>query len=146
MTYTDPTTCPDCPWERFTGDQQADQRDLAKHRHNRHGQPLPWASATPAPRSAAVDWRTQAIDALILLARSRATFTIFEVLEFGACEPPDPTHDWGRFTKDAKQLELIRKVGGTESKRPGTARSMTGLWTAGPAIVAGLKPSSERSA
>lgn len=139
-------TCPLCPeWEVDVIGPDAARRIEDKHKDRKHPE-LRAAAPSPSRSSTSRDsgaWRTQALDALAQLSATRPHFTVYEVAELGVDEPPDPAHDWGFLTRDAKHLGVIapvRNEDGTpkavESKRPATRGSLVKVWQAGPAAAA----------
>jgi hypothetical protein len=138
MTVKDPwpldppmATCPDCPvWQVPCEDEE--KKAATEHRHDVHAHPMREPRPIPVvptrPVSAVVataGWWQQAIDA-IADQPAGARFTIYEVC--GHLGEPPNANGWQNLARDAEHIGLIRKIGGTESKRPGTKGSMTGLW------------------
>lgn len=140
MTVKDPwplnpplASCEDCPDWQVTCDDDA-HKARVEYRHDLRVHPsrppreIPLTEPTTRPVSAVVasaGWWQQAIDAIA--DQSAGTkFTIYEVCEH-LPEPPN-ANGWQNLARDAEHIGLIRKIGGTESKRPGTKGSMTGLW------------------
>lgn len=119
-----------CQWEQYR-DNPEDARKLREH-HEMLRHPDVYGAATNQPlqtdpirQLADVDWWTQAIDA-IASYQPGARFTIYE-----ACahlDEPPTAGGWAQLARDAKHLDLIRDVGGVNSKRPGTKGSKTTLW------------------
>ena len=118
-----------CQWEQYRDDAEAARKAREHHEMLRHPDVYGAATNQPPPEQvhqlADVDWWTQAIDA-IASYQPGARFTIYEACSHLG-EPPN-ANGWQNLTRDAKHLGLIVKVGGAESKRPGTRQSMTGLW------------------
>lgn len=124
-------TCPDCPnWQIVVFD--ADEKKRREHGHDTHAHPtrppreIPLVEPVERAAGAVVaghDWWARAIDA-IAAQPAGSRFTIYDVCK----DLPEPPKGWANLAKDAEHIGLIRKVGGAESKRPGTKGSMTGLW------------------
>lgn len=141
-----------CGWEV---DVPGDEFDADAGRVRHEQQRCPNRPATPSEPSHTLgepaqpirqfpsnEWRTKALDALADLARTRPRFTIYEVVELGVGEPPNPSKDWGILTRDAEHMGLIKHARddtGREmserSKRPATKGSLVFVWTAGKAIA-----------
>jgi len=126
-------TCPDCPnWQVLVHDEAEKARK--ENRHDTYAHPMrppreiPTVEPVVCPVSAVVataGWWQQAIDA-IADQPAGARFTLYEVCKH-LPEPPN-ANGWQNLARDAEHIGLIRKIGGTESKRPGTKGSMTSLW------------------
>jgi len=119
-----------CAWQQ-TRDTLAAALKLREH-HEALRHPDVYGVSTnqapdydPVEQLSTVDWWTRGIDA-IAAQPARRRFTLYEVCAHLG-EPPN-SNGWQNLAKDAKHLGLIVKVGGVESKRPGTRQSMTGLW------------------
>jgi hypothetical protein len=118
-----------CSWEQYRDTETAALTLLRHHEAFRHPD-IYGAETNQAPpervvQLADVDWWTQAIDAIAAQPAKRR-FTIYEVCAH--LDEPPTGNGWQNLTRDAHHLGLIEKVGGVESKRPGTRQSMTGLW------------------
>jgi hypothetical protein len=144
-----------CPWEfDVPGDEFAADEARVRHESLRCPNRVPSTSAASLPARVlgepvepvrqlpSVEWRTRALDALVQLAATKATFTVFEIAEYGVGEPPAPRTDWGKLTRDAEHMGFIRHARDNEgrelsarSQRPATKGSLVSVWTAGKAIA-----------
>lgn len=73
------------------------------------------------------DWHERAIAAVVHLAKTRDTFTFYDVAQI-AGEPLNPKSDWGRFATEVHHAGIAEPCGYTESKRPGSAKSAVKVW------------------
>lgn len=129
-------SCGLCPWQVEFATPAAAVKGRDRHERLRHPsdaltarQDIP-EDERRIPQLASADWRLQALEALRRLARERAEFTVYDVADFGVGQPLRPQFDWGKLTRDAAHLGLIRhaldadgREKSTRSKRPGTKSS-----------------------
>lgn len=120
-------SCGLCPWQILVFTDEEKQRKETTHTEQRHPEHVPTGTVErPVQQIATVDWWNRAIDAIA----SQPPGSVGTLYEWCAHvpEPLNPKSQWGQLARDAEHLSLIKHVGYTQSKRPETKGSATGMW------------------
>ena len=72
-------------------------------------------------------WESVALSAIGTLAQQGRPFTAWDVATLIHHEPDHPNR-WGSVLAKAKAIGLIRRIGYTQSRRPGRDRGVCAVW------------------
>ncbi len=75
-----------------------------------------------------LDWEADARDALERIARRGQKFTAYDLTEKAELRNPPHPNCWGALFRQAATDGVIRRVGFTESRRPGRKAGVCRVW------------------
>jgi hypothetical protein len=97
----------------------------------------PGTETNDNPAHTRLDWEIKVEPPILDVFRANPgrVLTMHEAAQMaGVEEPPDPSHDWGRFTQRLHREWMIVPAGYAKSTRRGTASSAVQRWQGGPAL------------
>lgn len=116
-------TCHECGWDVHDLPTGTGTTAWDTHRARIHGE------GNTVHQLPAVDWHTQALQAVHALAAKGDPFVISQVIEYGVPDAPNPRTDWSRIQGEAESLGWIEQTGRMgRSVRPTTKGSPCAEW------------------